>query len=72
MTDRKTVMSWLEGLTQDDWQEWYSNSEVQNTAQAALKLLKEQEARIGELEEKLRVLEYGDQDTLKSAMMQAT
>lgn len=38
----------------------------------ALALLKEQEARIRELEEKLRVLKYGDQDTLKSAMMPAT
>lgn len=43
MVNRKTVMSWLEGLTQDDWQEWHSNSEVQTTAQAALDLLKEQE-----------------------------
>ena len=38
-------MSWLEGLAQDDWAEWHSNSEVQTTAQAALDLLKEQEPR---------------------------
>lgn len=38
----------------------------------ALELLKEQEARIRELEEELRALKYGDQDTLKSAMMPAT
>ena len=44
MTDRKTVMSWLEGLAQDDWAEWHSDSEVQTTAHAALELLKEQEA----------------------------
>lgn len=44
MTDLKTVMSWLEGLTEDDWEEWYSHSEVQNTAKAAIELLKEQEA----------------------------
>ena len=44
MEDRKAVMSWLEGLTEDDWEEWYSHSEVQNTANAAMKLLKEQEA----------------------------
>ena len=44
MKDRKTVMSWLEGLTQDDWEVWYSDSEVQETAKAALELLKEQEA----------------------------
>jgi hypothetical protein len=30
-----------------------------------LALLKEQEKRINELEEKLRLLEYGDQDTLQ-------
>lgn len=35
-------------------------------------LLKEQEARIRELEEELRALKYGDQDTLKNAMMPAT
>lgn len=45
MTNLKTVMSWLEGLTEDDWGEWYSYSEVQNTAKAAMELLKEQEAR---------------------------
>lgn len=38
----------------------------------ALELLKEQEKRINELEEKLRLLEYGDLDTLQSAMMPAT
>ena len=38
----------------------------------ALALLKEQEKRINELEEKLRLLEYGDQDTLQSVMMPAT
>ena len=43
MEDRKAVMSWLEGLTEDDWEEWYSHSEVQNTAKATMELLKEQE-----------------------------
>ena len=38
----------------------------------AIAMLKEQEARIRELEEKLRALKYGDQDTLKSTMMPAT
>jgi len=47
MKDRKTVMSWLEGLTQDDWPEWHSDSEVQETAKAALELLKEQEPKTG-------------------------
>lgn len=43
MTDRLTVMGCLEGLTQDNWEQWYSDSEVQETAKAALALLKEQE-----------------------------
>lgn len=43
MMDRLTVMGCLEGLTQDDWEQWYSDSEVQETAKAALSLLKEQE-----------------------------
>jgi len=38
----------------------------------ALTLMKEQEERIKELEEKLRLLEYGDQDILQSGMMPAT
>lgn len=38
----------------------------------ALALLKEQEKRINELEEKLRLLEYGDQDILKSGLRPAT
>lgn len=37
-------MSWLEGLTQDDWQSFHSDSEVQQIAIAVLELLKEQEA----------------------------
>lgn len=35
-------------------------------------LLKEQGQTINELEEKLRLLEYGDQDILQSGMMPAT
>lgn len=45
MMDKLTVMGCLEGLTQDDWQQWYSDSEVQETAKAALFLLKKQEPR---------------------------
>ena len=41
-------------------------------ALAIADLLKEQEKRINTLEEKLRLLEYGDMDTLQSAMMPAT
>lgn len=37
-----TVMSWLEGLADDDWADLHSNSEVQNIAKAALELLEEQ------------------------------
>ena len=40
--------------------------------QDTLALLKEQERIINELEEKLRLMEYGDQDTLQSSMMPAT
>ena len=47
MMDRLTVMGCLEGLTQNDWQQWYSDSEVQETAKAALALLKEQENWLG-------------------------
>jgi hypothetical protein len=43
MPDREKVMSWLDGLSQPDWREYHSDSEVQNIAQVALKLLKEQE-----------------------------
>ena len=47
MADSKKVMSWLEGLAELDWMDCYSESEVQNTAIAALdlldELLKEQE-----------------------------
>ena len=44
MADRITVMSWLEGLAQDDWRMFHSDSEVQEIAQSALAILKEQEA----------------------------
>lgn len=37
-----------------------------------LDLLKEQERRINELKEKLRLMEYGDKDILQSVMMPAT
>ena len=41
MEDRKTVMSWLEGLAEPDWPMYHSESEVQNIAKEALDLLKE-------------------------------
>ena len=37
-------MAWLEGLAQDDWRMFHSDSEVQEIARNALELLKEQEA----------------------------
>lgn len=53
MTDHEKVMSWLEGLTDDDWRRYHSDSEVRNIAKAALELLKEQEARVLTLDEML-------------------
>lgn len=41
MPDINKVMSWLEGLSQDDWRDYHSDSEVQNIAKVALELLKE-------------------------------
>ena len=35
MNDIRTVMSHLEGLAQDDWREYHSDSEVQNIANEA-------------------------------------
>ena len=43
MTDREKVMSWLEGLSEPDWRQYHSDSEVQEIAKAALVLLLEQE-----------------------------
>lgn len=40
MTDKETVMAWLEGLAEDDWRMYHSDSEVQEIAKAALELLK--------------------------------
>lgn len=42
--NRLQVMSWLEGLVEDDWREYHSDSEVSNIAKAALEQLKGQEA----------------------------
>lgn len=57
MTDQEKVMSWIEGLAQDDWRQFHSDSEVSNIAKAALNLLKEQEKQIDELEYSLSVAE---------------
>ena len=47
MADRVKVLSWLEGLTDDDWRMYHSDTEVQNIAKAAFELLKEQEPKTG-------------------------
>lgn len=39
-------MSCLEGLAQDDWRAFHSDSEVSNIAKESLKLLKEQDETI--------------------------
>ena len=41
--DREKVISWVEGLAEDDWRLFHSDSEVQNIAKAVLALLKEQQ-----------------------------
>ena len=43
--DRMMVMSWLEGLTFDDWEYYHSANEVQNIAKCALELLKNGEKK---------------------------
>lgn len=41
--DINLVLSWLEGLTEEDWADYHSDSEVQNIAKSAMELLEEQE-----------------------------
>lgn len=85
MTEREKVIEGLEMCTnisqdgclmlcpyKDEKDETYSGFCEQVLKQDALALLKEQQKRINELEEKLRLLEYGDQDILQSGMMPAT
>ena len=50
MVEREKVMSWLEGLAQQDWRMFHSDSEVQVIAESALTLLKEQKETIDELQ----------------------
>ena len=50
------VMSFLEGLTQDDWREFHSDSEVQNIAKDAMELLKEQQQMYWTLEHDWKML----------------
>ena len=46
-------MAWLEGLAQDDWRMFHSDSEVQEIARNAFELLKEQQETIKRLQDKL-------------------
>ena len=57
MTELEKVMSWIEGLAQDDWRQFHSDSEVSNIAKAALTLLKEQEQTIENLNEIIAIHE---------------
>lgn len=56
--DRNKVMSWLEGLAEDDWRLFHSDSEVSNIAKAALALLKEKEEEIDELESAIDLMKH--------------
>ena len=56
MADRVKVLSWLEGLTFDDWRMYHSDTEVQNIAKEAFELLKEQEDTIRQLRLALKIL----------------
>ena len=73
MSDREKVIKGLDEITHYNGEQMlYNDIFIRGIADDALSLLKEQAKRINELEEKLRLLEYGDQDTLQSGMMPAT
>lgn len=56
----------------NELKELHGSSETMKLISDTIVLLEEQAARIRELEEKLRLLEYGDQDILQSGLMPAT
>lgn len=78
MIDKEKVIKGLETCTSISCRcadcLYYANCclDGQEVMEDALVLLKEQEKRINELEEKLRLLEYGDQDILESGLRPAT
>ena len=78
MTDKEKVIKGLEVCTSLLYRcadcPYYANCclDGQAVMEDALALLEEQEKRINELEEKLRLLEYGDQDILESGLRPAT
>lgn len=78
MIDREKVIKGLEHCSEDGCKECPYEQDCtmadgfSELASDALALLKEQEKRINELEEKLRLLEYGDKDILESGLRLAT
>ena len=72
MPDREKVMSWLEGLTEPDWRDFHSDSEVQNIAKSALALLKEREVAYQGAEELLRQKTILFDDAIKRLKEQET
>lgn len=77
MTDKMTIEETINGIQSMIQSKKYIEHNFdgvvdEDVCERAIELLKYQEARIRELEEELRALKYGDQDTLKSAMMPAT
>ena len=69
ISNLETNIRWIEDIPSHQFPGW---GNVTMAMRDAMELLKEQEQRINELEEKLRLLEYGDQDILQSGMMPAT
>ena len=68
------AIDWLNEIitNPNGWRMFYSDSETKSCAEATLALLKEQQQIIENLKEKLRLLEYGDQDTLQPLLISAT
>ena len=72
MPDRKMVIGHLNDCMEASRRDNMWVFVRKDIIEVAIALLKEQEQTINELEEKLRLLEYGDQDILQSGMMPAT
>lgn len=73
MHDREKVISTLEEIKTQTAEIGLNSAVIAHEfIDKVIVLLKEQEQTINELKEKLRLLEYGDQDILQSGMMPAT
>ncbi len=80
MPDREKVMQWLKTCVsgcEEGCPYEYKNLVCRVECKAdlmrdAVAMLKEQEQRINELEEKLRLLEYGNHDCAQGILMPAT